>query len=315
MLFAAVLHALPSAKTKKPLGAKTIKAYLGHVKSACTMVGAATDAFDDSRLALLLRAIKKRAPSSSTRRKLPITVDLLAAMIDLLNLSDHDALAFAAVLSVGVHGLFRSGEISTKSAGSKVPHRADISFERDGSGTATAMTIHLDASKTDPFRKGVDIRIVATRSSVCPVRLAEAAYDQATNKADQAPLFQTRNGRAVSYVHLTRAIRGLAARLGLDPKDFAGHSLRIGGATSLALAGVPAYEIRTLGRWASLSYQLYTRVGPGLATKASRLFASLAAPAGRKGFFGGMGLPQACKLTIDNVTSTAVAFSTSSQHR
>jgi hypothetical protein len=45
--------------------------------------------------------------------------------------------------------------------------------------------------------------------------------------------------------------------LALNKQSFAGHSLRRGGATSLALRGVPDHLIKVLGRWRSDCYQRY----------------------------------------------------------
>ena len=55
---------------------------------------------------------------------------------------------------------------------------------------------------------------------------------------------------------VTRLRRGLQSA-GLDMNQFFGHSLRIGAATSAAVAGVPDHLIKTLGRWRSEAYHLY----------------------------------------------------------
>jgi len=44
--------------------------------------------------------------------------------------------------------------------------------------------------------------------------------------------------------------------------DVAGHSLRSGGATALALAGTPDDHIQARGRWSSNAYQIYIRKHP-----------------------------------------------------
>jgi hypothetical protein len=48
------------------------------------------------------------------------------------------------------------------------------------------------------------------------------------------------------------------------PRDVAGQSLRAGGATSLAEAGVPPNVIQAIGRWASDAFQIYIRKNPVL---------------------------------------------------
>ncbi|KAF8328434.1 uncharacterized protein EI90DRAFT_3065283 [Cantharellus anzutake] len=44
--------------------------------------------------------------------------------------------------------------------------------------------------------------------------------------------------------------------------DVAGHSLRSGGATALALAGTPLERIRAIGRWSSEAFLIYLRQNP-----------------------------------------------------
>ena len=46
--------------------------------------------------------------------------------------------------------------------------------------------------------------------------------------------------------------------------DISGHSLRAGGATALAVAGIPDDRICFCGRWSSDSYQLYLRKNPSI---------------------------------------------------
>jgi hypothetical protein len=46
-----------------------------------------------------------------------------------------------------------------------------------------------------------------------------------------------------------------------------GHSLRAGGATALAQAGMPMKSIQAIGRWSGESYALYVRNHPVLNMK------------------------------------------------
>lgn len=48
------------------------------------------------------------------------------------------------------------------------------------------------------------------------------------------------------------------------PKSISGHSLRAGGATSLAAAGVPFDQIQAMGRWSSEAFRIYVRKNPAL---------------------------------------------------
>jgi hypothetical protein len=49
-------------------------------------------------------------------------------------------------------------------------------------------------------------------------------------------------------------------RLGLEPRRFGAHSLRIGGATAALAAGMNPATIRAAGRWSSEVYRIYCRL-------------------------------------------------------
>jgi hypothetical protein len=283
---------------------KSYKQYMGHVKTMTGQVGASTAAFDSQPLRHLFRAIKKRARKAKRRKKLPITSFLLkkflAWIIYLLGLDgagvDKVMLkSIAAILYTGVFGLFRSGELTKTAAHPKrFPRREDATCNDNG------IKITLRESKTDPFRFGVDVNVAANGNEDCPHKIWQEAQDAAPDKRPDAPMFQNAQGKPITYTMLNGMIKWLAAKCGLDPDDFAGHSLRIGGATTLALLGFPAHEIRTLGRWASLSYQTYIRLGPDLSKRASAAFGR-AKPKPGTGFYGEMSVSQACTLSLDNI--------------
>jgi hypothetical protein len=55
------------------------------------------------------------------------------------------------------------------------------------------------------------------------------------------------------------SLKAMAVYFHLDPTRFSTHSLRIGGASALAAAGVPDYVILDMGRWKSLAFLAYVR--------------------------------------------------------
>ena len=80
---------------------------------------------------------------------------------------------------------------------------------------------------------------------------------------DHAPLSLYRCGKSVRVVRYSRALRAieeLVAKSGRNPDEFALHSLRIGGAITLAAGGdISARVIQREGRWKSDAYKAYTR--------------------------------------------------------
>jgi hypothetical protein len=51
----------------------------------------------------------------------------------------------------------------------------------------------------------------------------------------------------------------MAVMYGLDPSRVSSHSLRIGGATAIAAAGMSEYEIKQMGEWKSDVFLDYAR--------------------------------------------------------
>ena len=56
-----------------------------------------------------------------------------------------------------------------------------------------------------------------------------------------------------------RELREALVVKGIKPESYAGHSFRIGAATTAANCGMPDSLIKTLGRWESAAYTLYIR--------------------------------------------------------
>ena len=81
------------------------------------------------------------------------------------------------------------------------------------------------------------------------------------------PLFRLRSRGTTGSLTVDQVrfeVKTLMSSLGLDPARFGAHSLRIGGATAAAAAGVPPSVIRVMGRWNSVlghvKFEIYTRL-------------------------------------------------------
>ena len=75
----------------------------------------------------------------------------------------------------------------------------------------------------------------------------------------RVPAFRGANGKQFSTGDITSAVRSLCAAAGLDPLLYSSHSLRIGGATDLAMSGGTEVECRMAGRWHSDVWAIYAR--------------------------------------------------------
>ncbi len=134
-----------------------------------------------------------------------------------------------ALLLVGFTGAFRRSEL----IGLNVE---DLEETRDG------MVVHIRRSKTDQESEGRKLGIPpGTEEATCPVR-ALAEWRTAAGLT-AGPLFRSVNrhgqvlGARLSGEGVAIVVKRYVEKLGCDPGQFAGHSLRSGLATSAAAAG------------------------------------------------------------------------------
>jgi hypothetical protein len=281
------------------LQAKSAKSYLNHVRKLHVLLGVSTEGFKGEQVKTTFDGYKRLRPSKErASKRLPLTISILHDIVSLFEdsteWSDH---LLMAVLCVGVYGLFRSGELAVKTLDGvtltdNLLRRSNVRWETD------YVAIRLDVSKSDPFREGVEIVLHRNNTPTCPYNRLRYVWDHSPSDGPYDPLFQCSDGSPLEYVQLNDAIKICAVAIGLDPNSFSGHSLRIGGATSLAILGYDAHIIKTLGRWKSLSYQLYTRMTMHMRADISR---RLGAPASARevNYFGGVDPAMACSLSFD----------------
>ena len=81
----------------------------------------------------------------------------------------------------------------------------------------------------------------------------------AVRGSDKGPFFKFGNGQALTKSQFTHHVRLALQAVGLPYQSFAGHSFRIGAATTAARAGIEDSTIRTLGRWSSSAFLAYIR--------------------------------------------------------
>ena len=118
------------------------------------------------------------------------------------------------------------------------------------------------------------------RTMMRSIRLWELFQRDPLRKGElphQRPLFwDTASGAAFKVSDVRGVVKWLMAQMGLDPRRFGAHSLRIGGATAALAAGVSPAQIRLLGRWSSDVAELYMRMTQQSAGDFSSLVGSTA---------------------------------------
>ena len=211
------------------------------------------------RLEQVLRGVKSLQSRVSKRvARLPITPDLLLKInAGLEGSRDYSMLWAAATLCF--FGFMRAGEITIPSEGA-YDASAHMSFEDvavDSLSKPQTMRVRLKASKTDPFRLGVDIFLGRVRGPLCPVA-AMLNYLTARGPGP-GPLLRFADGRPLTRARFVSKTRAALQTAKVDVKAYSGHSFRIGAATTAARQGISDASIKMLGRWKSSAYQLYIK--------------------------------------------------------
>lgn len=175
----------------------------------------------------VLSGIRRRI-GVAQRKKTPIIDADLRALVG--SLSAHAiGVRDRALLTLGWFGAFRRSEIVALEVN-------DVTFTNEG------LIVTLRRSKTDQEGRGMEKGIpYAGDAALCPVRGLRAWLDLA--QISEGALFRPVNrggaigGKALSDKAVSRIVKRAATAAGLDPKMFAGHSLRAGFATAAAMKG------------------------------------------------------------------------------
>lgn len=235
----------------------SVKRHVLALRSICVDVGASIDCFDNPRLSRLYIGMAKSRPPRTAPpppRRLPITGPILARLLTLAPPSTNLGRALRAASALGFFGLMRAGEIAGKGTNSPILLRQHVTWKQD------QLHLLLPHSKTDRLHQGVTLKIFKSSSAICPYDLLRAAWVSAPRQAPTDPLLQVDLlGTPLSYRTLLNFMKQAVSTMGLDPAVFGTHSLRIGGATQLAMCNFSTSQIQEVGRWTSDCYRRYLR--------------------------------------------------------
>ena len=194
------------------LAHSTIKGYLSAIRHLQIAAGLPDPGISNMpKLEGVVRGIKStqaRAQSSKCTR-LPITPHIIRSIgvvWEAQGLS-HDHVMLWAAVTLCFFGFLRSGEVTVPSDAAFDPatHLTFNDISIDDSTNPTLLKLHLKASKSDPFRKGVDIVVGRTNNKLCPVA-AVLAY-LATRGNGPGFLFKFQDGRLLTKSRFVDAVR------------------------------------------------------------------------------------------------------------
>ena len=177
----------------------------------------------------------RREKGTFQHGKAPILMETISLLADLFTSNDLASLRDRALLFLGFAGAFRRSELVAI-------QMEDITFSPQG------MVVFIPQSKGDQYGQGSNIAIpYSPDPRTCTVRAVKAWIDAANIhtgplfrgfKRNQEPRDTQLNDKAVALI-----VKKYMGMLGMDPKDFAGHSLRRGFATSAAQHDLDALTI------------------------------------------------------------------------
>ena len=218
------------------------------------------------RVQLALKGIQKSQATSHTQRtRLPITLEILQSINGLLSAEPHsyDNILIWAACCLAFFGFLRVSEftIPNDTNYDSECHLSPSDISVDNRDYPQLLKVTIKQSKTDPFRKGVDLYLGATNGELCPVK-ALLPYLAIRPERANSPLFIFKDGRPLTRQRFSNILNTSLSRLGYDSTLYNTHSFRIGAATTARQANIPDPSIQMLGRWKSNAYLAYIRTPP-----------------------------------------------------
>ena len=242
----------------------SIKVYLSAVRNLLVQVGLHEEFTRQlsPRLQLVLKGIKRdESKTAPLPARLPITVDIMSKIKAVLLQcpEEYDNILLWAACCLAFFGFLRCGEftVPTQSEYDPGAHLSVGDILLDSRSSPTTIQVTIKQSKTDPFRQGVQLHLGKTGLEICPIN-AIVPY-LAVRGASPGPLFMFEDGSFLTRPRFATMISKTLRQAGIDDKQYATHSFRIGAATTAKEAGISDVHIKMLGRWKSNAYQLYVR--------------------------------------------------------
>ena len=209
---------------------------------------AGLDSPTDHSSVILIKEGAVRMCSSKSKRKEPLEVEHLRALLDKTNCEDLLQLRNLVMCVISFSGFLRSSELLEL-------RRKDIQFYTDH------MSIYIYKSKTDQLREGKTLVISATGSDLCPVNLLKLYFTRAEIKETSSefifrPITSSKSNKKlvsvnkhISYSTYRESFKKSFSGIVEDINQYSTQSGRSGGATIAANAGVGERHFQRHGRW------------------------------------------------------------------
>ncbi|MGH1398019.1 MAG: site-specific integrase [Alphaproteobacteria bacterium] len=213
------------------LAVSTLNRRLAAINKAHEMQGHPSPTKNEA-VRLVMRGIR-REHSTIQKQAAPLLRDDL---IQILNHMGDDAKSIrdTAILMLGFACALRRSEITALNV-------EDIEFVTEGA------IITIRKSKTDQDGRGRRISIPKGRGRYCPVQKVQF-FLKHIQKTEGALFTSIRKGGHIqdarlSHNAISNIVKDYAEKIGHEPANYSGHSLRAGFVTSAAMLGIPEWQI------------------------------------------------------------------------
>ena len=191
----------------------------------------------------------KRSLARPVNKKSPFTTEMLQAIVeDARKINTLTSIRLAAACLLSFAGFLRCDELVNI-------RLCDLAIGE------THLSIQIPHSKNDQLHQGREVLIARTGTKTCPVAMLEEYMQRSgIHIGSENKLFRAiasgkcealRESGGLSRGRFRELVKKKLDELGFHAVEFSPHSLRAGGATAAAAAGVPDQLFKKYGRWKS----------------------------------------------------------------
>lgn len=207
----------------------------------------------EQTLVISMLEAAKRLDNHIVAKKEPITTDILQKLYQSTvkakgSLNDIRVMCFCLL---GYSGFLRYEETAALRV-------CDFTFE------PTHMKVFIEKSKTDQYRDGKWLFISRGSTELCPVKIVQTYLEKCglNDMSSEEFIFRAiakgknyeklrKTNKPLSYTRIREILLAALKDIGVEISGFGTHSLRSGGATVAANAGIPDRLFKKHGRWRS----------------------------------------------------------------
>lgn len=195
--------------------------------------------------------------------RLPITIELLQKIVHALRFTItllYDRVTFEAMCILAFHGFLRIGEICCKTGNDmdNVIKKGDVKEIVHEGDKVRGLELTLQKFKHSKMPATLFLPVNDAVPAVCATRAIQRYFQHFCHTS--GPLFQSIDGKPVTYSFFRTHLNDVITYLGYDTKLYKSHSFRIGAATNAAVMGYSEESIKRMGRWKSSALNNYIRV-------------------------------------------------------